>query len=385
MERDPDFLKHFNLLKSIGIVEELDRNNKKIQTLETILVHAWEIFTKDSVASIIDYVKGALDELFIPQELIFIVKNQAKNDKLDIFAYTNLKPRSCKLDLKTLNDFSPFFAKHPNTINYDLFEYTFKNKKILEKLPKIKIELVVPIVGFSSLYGIILFGEKMLGKEYTKEELSYIDKMMKMTSVAIQNTLHYQSSVRDLKTGLYNHTFFYNRLIEEAARAKRYDKKYGILLLDIDHFKNLNDTHGHLAGDEVLIKMSQVLEQKLRKTDVLARFGGEEFVVLIPETTIVNLFLAAERIRDAIENLTMQYKEIPMNVTISLGGACYNSFNKVSHQHLLDQADKAMYSSKSKGRNCTTIFNPGFLLQGIFHYYKFKDKEIMKNYNIEKN
>lgn len=377
----PELLKHFDLLKSLGIIEKLDEHQKQIQTLETILTHAWEIFTKDSVESIIEYVKNCLDEMFIPENLVFIVRNQDNQEELDFFAYKNLKRIQCDIEMNSLEPFSPFFIKYPATINFSLFEYKLENQEAISNLPEIGTELIVPIVGFSGLYGIILFGNKILGSEYTEFELKYIDKLMKLTSVAIQNSIHYQNSVRDMKTGLYNHSFFYSRLIEEASRANRYSKKFGILLLDIDHFKKFNDTYGHIAGDEILINIARTLQEKLRKADVIARFGGEEFIILVPETNKINLFLAAERIRTAIEEMRVTYEMNKLHVTISVGGACYSQYNDVNPDELLVQADSALYTAKSQGRNCSCIFNPGFLFKSLIYKYNKTDQKLLESFN----
>ncbi len=376
----PELLKHFDLLKSLGVIEKFDENQKQIQTLETILTHAWEIFTKDSVESIIEYVKSCLDEMFIPENLVFIVRNQKNQENLQLFAYKNLKRVSCEMKLRSLDSFSPFFIKYPATINFSLFEYKLDNHDAISMLPEMDFELIVPIVGFSGLYGIILFGNKILGSEYTEFELKYIDKLMKLTSVAIQNTIHYQSSVRDMKTGLYNHSFFYSRLTEEASRADRYSKKYGLLILDIDHFKKFNDSYGHLAGDEILINIAHTLQDKLRKADIIARFGGEEFIILVPEANKINLFLAAERIRTAIEQMIVTYDNNELHITISVGGACYSQYNDVTPDELLSQADSALYTAKSKGRNYSCIFNPGFLFKSILYKYDKKDKNFLESY-----
>ncbi|MBN1648826.1 MAG: GGDEF domain-containing protein [Spirochaetales bacterium] len=379
-ENNPEFLKHFDLLKSIGVIATLDENNRRIQTLESILVHAWNIFTKDSIESIIEYVKGCLDEMFIPEDLVFIVQSQNRPEYIQCFAYRNLKRVSCELHMQDLAVFEDFFIRYPTTINYSLFEYKLENQNAIDQLPGDSYELIVPIVGFSGLYGIILFGKKILGSEYSELELTYIDKLMKLTSIAIQNTLHYQGSVRDLKTGLYNHSFFQHRLSEEFSRASRYRKQFGILLLDIDHFKNFNDTYGHLAGDEILVSMSHQLTDKLRKADIIARFGGEEFIILVPETNKLDLFLTAERIRISIEDMHIQYGGKNLHVTVSVGGTCYNDYNNTTPEILLGQADRALYISKNKGRNCTTIFNPGFLFRGILYKYRNEDRKIFDKY-----
>ena len=361
------FLKNFDLLKSIGVLDQIDQANKRIQTLETLLVSAWETFTKDSIESIIEYVKDGLDELFIPEDLIFIIRGRSNADLLQVFAYRNLKRSKCSMTLKSIKSFEVFFKNSPSAISFDEFAKAVDDRETLDQFPDIPLELIVPIVGFSGLYGIILFGKKILGTPYTEDELSYIDKLMKFTSIAIQNTIHYQGSVRDLKTDLYNCAFFKSRLNEEISRAKRYKKKFGLLILDIDNFKRFNDSYGHLAGDEALIQISKTLNEVLRRADILARFGGEEFIILLPELNKISLYLAAERIRTAIREMRVHYKKKELKLTVSVGGACFDEYNCAGAENLLNQADIALYTSKSKGRDKTTIFRPGFLFKTILY------------------
>ncbi|MDY7030063.1 MAG: diguanylate cyclase, partial [Spirochaetota bacterium] len=119
--------------------------------------------------------------------------------------------------------------------------------------------------------------------EYTDDEIVHIDRLMRFVSISLQNAIHYHSSVTDFKTQLYNHSFFMKRLTEELAKVKRYNKSMAVMLIDIDFFKQLNDRYGHLAGDKVLFELARTLEKSLRREDVVARFGGEEFVIMLPE------------------------------------------------------------------------------------------------------
>lgn len=158
-------------------------------------------------------------------------------------------------------------------------------------------------------------------------------------------------SVRDGLTGLYNHREFHRRLGEELARHRRYSRPFSLLMLDIDHFKAVNDTHGHQAGDDVLRVMAERIRQEIRPSDQLARYGGEEFAVLLTETSGYQALAAAERIRAAIAAqpiATADGREI--SITVSVGVAAFPE-DADSAERSIAAADQALYAAKKAGRN----------------------------------
>ncbi len=161
---------------------------------------------------------------------------------------------------------------------------------------------------------------------------------------------------RDPLTGLANRRGFdqeLNKIIEESRENLT---TFSFIMIDIDHFKNINDTYGHLVGDKVLIGLSQVLSKQVRGSDELARFGGEEFAIIMPDTLITGAFTVAENLRRSIEKLRLKHSrtgEQIGQVTISIGVAC--SRPGESAQDLIDRCDRALYRAKSLGRNRTII------------------------------
>ena len=163
----------------------------------------------------------------------------------------------------------------------------------------------------------------------------------------------YESSVRDPLTRIYNRRYLVERLASEFAYAKRHKSHLGVILFDLDLFKRVNDTHGHLAGDEVLREVSALVQRLVRAEDVLARFGGEEFVLLVRGIEHANVGRFAERVRSAVERLEVPFDEIVLHVTVSLG---YSSINELPEDHrdadgLLGLADERLYKAKTDGRN----------------------------------
>lgn len=165
-----------------------------------------------------------------------------------------------------------------------------------------------------------------------------------------------KDSTTDFLTGLYNVRYFDSKLNASIKKAKEYSEKLSFLMIDIDHFKMVNDTFGHIVGDEVLRKLGALISSCARSFDIVSRMGGEEFSVLLLNCNHAQALEIAEKIRYAVENHKIKFpngKEI--NVTISIGVATYLETTQYP-EHLVRQADKALYNAKRTGRNnvCST-------------------------------
>ena len=163
----------------------------------------------------------------------------------------------------------------------------------------------------------------------------------------------YESATRDQLVGVHNRQFFLDSLQAAFAHATRKNLPLSLLMLDIDHFKNVNDSHGHLAGDHVLREIARIIEQAIRTEDVFARFGGEEFVLLLAESDPECARHAAERIRKAVEGQVFEYEGRPIKTTLSIGLTTYHDRNYPSPHSVIAAADAALYEAKGAGRNCT--------------------------------
>ena len=181
--------------------------------------------------------------------------------------------------------------------------------------------------------------------------------------LAIEYALLYerarQMAITDLLTGLYNFGYFLERLKEERLRAERYHRLLSLVILDIDHFKKYNDSNGHPAGNEVLKKIATILKQEAREVDIVARYGGEEMVVVLPETSRKRATELAERIRQRInETMFDRMQSQPLGkITISAGVATF-PVDASGEEDLVKKADSSLYVAKSQGRNRVVAFEP---------------------------
>lgn len=162
-------------------------------------------------------------------------------------------------------------------------------------------------------------------------------------------------STTDGLTGLANHRAFRARLDEEFRRASRYDDPMALILMDVDHFKTINDTYGHLTGDEVLRSLSIAVKAAVRETDFLARYGGEEFAVLLPKTHLAGALTVADRMTQALKTVRAG-KEGSVRVTASFGVSSFPGRGVTTPEQLLRTADDALYRSKREGRNKISLF-----------------------------
>ncbi len=161
--------------------------------------------------------------------------------------------------------------------------------------------------------------------------------------------------IKDVLTGLYNRYAFKEILRQEIDRAQRYDRHLSLLMIDIDHFKSVNDLFGHVIGDQVLEEFSDILKSAFRKTDIITRFGGEEFAIILPETTIGHATMLAERIRKSIEEYNYSHLVGKKKITVSIGISNYHTPGQKSDATLIHSADKALFAAKKEGRNKVCI------------------------------
>jgi diguanylate cyclase (GGDEF)-like protein len=172
--------------------------------------------------------------------------------------------------------------------------------------------------------------------------------------VLLNESLNIQATVDPL-TGLFNRREFRNRLHAEWGRFKRHQSPMSVVLLDIDHFKRVNDTHGHDGGDAVLEALGALLRAQQRRQDVLCRYGGEEFVILLPDTRRDAAHLAAESLRKRVMAHSFRVKEARLHVTVSLGVAGAIENNPANEDEFIALADQALYRAKAEGRNRTAV------------------------------
>ncbi len=214
--------------------------------------------------------------------------------------------------------------------------------------------LGVPIVARGVVMGSLYLTDKASGQSFTQEDEDLAMGLAADAAIAIENARLFdtvqQLAITDSLTGLFNRRHFFDQAEREFQRARRYRRPLCAIMLDIDHFKRVNDTYGHAAGDQVLQALAARCRENLRDMDLLGRYGGEEFVALLPENDLPGTRDAAERLRQHVAEMPIDTSRGPVAVTVSLGVAVCTE-NCAELAALIAQADQALYVAKSAGRN----------------------------------
>lgn len=218
----------------------------------------------------------------------------------------------------------------------------------------------VPLIRRDEFIGLLTINSYKYSA-YTQEDANLALSFANSAAVVIENAKLFektqQLAMTDTLTGIYNRRYFYELAQKEFVRSKRYQSPLSFILIDIDHFKNVNDHFGHLAGDQILVQFVKRAQEELRQTDIFARFGGEEFIILLPETNLNDAAFVAERLRKITAEFPFLLITAQTFITISLGVTCFR-FSSLSVDHLIDECDKAMYEAKQLGRNRVQTWQP---------------------------
>ena len=212
--------------------------------------------------------------------------------------------------------------------------------------------LVEPVVYKESTLGVIILAG---AAPFRDEDRSRLQLFRQGLALALQNALAHERLQRlaalDPLTGAYNRRFGLARLREEFRRAARLNSPVGVLMFDLDHFKDVNDTYGHLAGDQVLVRIARAARTVIRDGDILVRYGGEEFLAILPAASLSDAAEVSERLRRVVQDTVVHEDEQEVRVTISVGATAYPEMDVADETALVQRADRALYRAKDAGRN----------------------------------
>ena len=209
-------------------------------------------------------------------------------------------------------------------------------------------ESVMSLLAYYFMFAFTYFVSGYLSKNLHRNE-ELLQELLQQTQ---------ELSITDGLTGLYNQMHFFELLERETKNSQRHDLSYSLIIFDVDHFKNFNDRNGHLRGSETLKDIAAIMKKKFRSTDLLAKYGGDEFVIILPQTDKVGAYLAAERLRESVEKQPFPGAETQpqKKITLSIGLASYPEHG-LNEEEILNRADKSLYFAKESGRNRTVIYH----------------------------
>lgn len=222
----------------------------------------------------------------------------------------------------------------------------------------------IPLKLGNQTIGVLNMSDKISGEVFSEEDVALVSSFAAYASIALERSSYYtlaghlkELSVTDSLTGLFNRRYFEERFFEELNRSERHNLSFSLSMIDIDDFKLFNDSEGHLAGDEILKSIANISKDCLRVSDVIARFGGEEFAVIMPQTEREEAMLVSERIRKSIKDqIPCTWNAFPRKtITVSIGVATYPHDGK-ERKELIRNADKALYTAKMEGKDRTVLW-----------------------------
>ena len=220
---------------------------------------------------------------------------------------------------------------------------------------KCKSILCTPIMSKGTLSAILYMENNLSVDAFTPQRMDILRSFSAQAAISIENARLFELATTDGMTKLYVHRYFQLLLDKEMKRSSRHNKKFSLIMMDIDNFKAFNDTYGHQLGDKVLKDVAHAVKKNTRADDVTARYGGEEFIVILPETDVQQAMITAEKIRASVAELEIPHESQKLHVTISLGVSTYPE-HAGEKEALIHAADTALYTSKHRGKNCVSLF-----------------------------
>jgi diguanylate cyclase (GGDEF)-like protein len=248
-----------------------------------------------------------------------------------------------------------------NQVNLHVEKRELKSKQIfMDPAATLKSHLTLPLAAEGEISGCISLNSDR-PNAFDAQDLQFFSVIGYQMAATLKHFQRFSSmkniAIYDTLTNLYNRRYFEERLGVEVQKAFHTGAFLSLVLVDIDHFKKVNDTLGHPMGDKVLCEIGSLLKNSVRKKDTVARYGGEEFILILPDANLEASFMIAERIRRMVEKTPFEIDQAQINMTVSIGISSFPSHQARSKEELVKMADQALYEAKGGGRNRVCVFD----------------------------
>ena len=338
--------------------------------LETVLELIHLISSTLDPKEVLYFVVSKIAEIInVTRCSIVSIPFEEKKHAYVISTFENPKIINLKIDLKKYPEIRKSLRTKKTVVIRDaLKDPLLKEVRDIITPLGIRSIVVIPIIFRDEVIGTLLLRTSRSNHTFTEREIRLCTAIANASANSLYNAFLHEKTeneksqleklaITDYLTGLYNIRYFYHRIDEEISRAQRYKLHLSCLMIDIDHFKKINDNYGHRAGDIVLTEFAHLLKKHTRKSDVLARYGGEEFIVLLPQTSPEAAVSKAETIRNFIEKHRFRGIKGKNGLTVSIGISSFPVRTIKNKEDIITAVDNALYKAKAEGRNRVVLYN----------------------------
>ena len=360
----------YKLKTAIGKKDLLENIYGEKKDLERVLEYIQLISSTLDPREALYFVVSKIAEILnVTRCSIVSIPPDERNYAYVISTFEDPKIVNMKLDLKNYPEIRKSLRTRKTVIIRDaLKDSLLKEVRHIIAPLNIRSIVVIPIIFRDEIIGTLILRTSRSNRAFTEREIRICTAIASSSANPLYSAFlhekieneksHFEKlAITDYLTGLYNVRYFYRRFVEEFSRTRRYKFHLSCLMIDIDHFKDINDKYGHRIGDIILNKFAGLLNKHTRKSDVLARYGGEEFIMLLPQTTAQAAVAKAESLRVLIEKHRFSEFERKGRLTVSIGVSSYPTHNIMDKDDLITFADKALYKAKFTGRNIVVLYN----------------------------